>query len=141
MRAGYWIAALLLAALTACGGSVSVGVGVESRGLRLILWTGNVNGDLVLDADNEHFAFYSDNGCLYNYQTGRRNTSFCLTDEGDLIDYQGFLIRIVNIRSTAGTCVAALVEHASLRFIDIQLDASGRETVFVTRTEPALCIV
>lgn len=138
----YSIAALALAALASCGGgSVSLGVNVDSGGLPFLLWTGNFNGDLILDADNQRFAFYSDDGCLHNYQTGRRNTAFCISSGGNLIIYQGVDIRIANIRSTEGTCIAALVDDVTARFIDIRLDETGRERVYTTAVQPDFCIV
>lgn len=140
IRRKCWIAALALLALTSCGdGSVSLGINVDSGGLRFILWAGNFNGDLILDADNQRFSFYRDSGCLYNYQTGRRNTSFCVNDDGNLVFYQGFQIRIINIRSDEGTCVAAMVDGATANFIDIRLDDSGREEIHVTLIQPVLC--
>lgn len=142
MRTKKWLAALALMVLTSCGdGSVAIGLNVDSGGLRFILWTGNVNGELILDADNQRFAFLDDSGCLYNYQTGRRNGAFCIARGGNLIEYQGFLIRIANIRLTNGVCAAALVDDATARFIDIELDGTGREIVLVTSLEPLLCVV
>ena len=73
------LAAFLLAALTSCGGgSVSVGIDVTDGDLHFIIWTGNFFGNRILDADSEEFAFYVDSGCLHNFQTGRRNSSFCI---------------------------------------------------------------
>lgn len=138
MRVKYWLTALGLAALSACGGSVSVGLNVDSGGLQFILWSGNFNGDLILNADDQRFAFYTDNGCLYNFQTDRRNTSFCI-GSGNLIRYQGFHIRIVNIQSVEGTCVAALVDYDTARFVDIRLDASGREEIHLASNQPVPC--
>lgn len=141
MRTRHWLAAVMLALLMSCGGSTSVGVNVDSGGLRLILWTGNFYGERILDADNQGFAFFIDTGCLYNYQTGRQNTSFCITSGGSLIQYQGFVLRIANIRLTNGVCASALVDETTARFIDIELDRWGREVVFITSLQPALCIV
>lgn len=141
LRMKQWIACLGLAILTSCGdGSVSLGINADSGGLRFILWAGNFNNDLILDADNQRFAFYLDSGCLYNYQTNQRNTSFCISSGGNLIFYQGFRIRIVNIRSMEGTCVAAFVENDTARLIDIRLDGSRREEIHVTPVQAEACI-
>lgn len=140
MGARRWMTAFLLAALVSCGGgSVSVGVDTDGGRLRFILWTGNINADRILDVDNQIFAFLIDNGCLYNFQTGRRNSSFCIVAGGNLIQYEGFRIRIVNIRSTTGACLSAFVEEATTRFIDIDVDAAGREVVFISPLQPVLC--
>jgi hypothetical protein len=141
MRARHWVAVFMLALLMSCGGSTSVGVTFDSDGLRLILWTGNFNAYRILDADNQGFAFFIDTGCLYNYQTGRQNNSFCITSGGNIVQYQGFVIRIVNIRLTNGVCASALVDETTANFIDIELDRWGREVIFVTSLQPALCIV
>ncbi|MGV3742391.1 MAG: hypothetical protein ACO1NO_08785 [Burkholderiaceae bacterium] len=142
MRARSWLFGLLLLALTSCGGgSVSVGVDVDGGGLRFILWTGNFNADRILDADNQTFAFYIDSGCLHNFQTGRRNDAFCIVSGETLIRYEGFFIRIVNIRSSTGECVSALVDDVTTRFVDIDVDGTGREVVFITPLQPVLCII
>lgn len=141
MRLRRWTAACMLVVLAACGGSVSVGIGVDSGGLRFVLWTGNFNGDRVVDADNQAYAFLSDNGCLYNFQTGRRNNAFCIVGGGSLVQYQGYAIRLANVRSTNGACVTALVDDVTLRFIDIDVDGSGREVVYLTPLQPVLCTV
>ncbi len=134
--------AFLLVVLSSCGGgSVSVGVDVDGGGLRFILWTGNFNAERILDADSQSFAFLIDSGCLHNFQTGRRNTSFCIVGNGNLVQYEGFFIRIVNIRSQTGTCISALVDDATSRFIDIDVDGSGREEVFITALQPVLCTI
>ena len=85
MRPGKALTTLLLAALTGCGGgSVSVGIGAFSVDEpSFIFWTGNASGDLVVDANNQVFAFYADNGCLHNFQARRENPNFCLTATGD----------------------------------------------------------
>jgi hypothetical protein len=142
MRVRRWIAALLLAALTSCGGgSVSIGIDASDGELRFIFWTGNFYGDRILDADGQEFAFYISSGCLYNFQTGRRNSSFCIASGGNIIQYDGFLLRIANIRSTNGVCVSALVDDTMTRFINVELDGSGREVIFITGLQPVLCTV
>lgn len=136
------LATLLLAALTGCGGGfVSVGIGTFSVDEPFIVWTGNDSGDRIVDANNRVFAFYTDSGCLYNFQTRRQNPNFCLTATGNTAQYGGLLVRIANIRAVTGVCIAALVDGATARFIDIGIDAVGRETIIVTTLQPQLCIV
>jgi hypothetical protein len=140
MKSGMGTAAFLLAALTGCGGgSASVDVNAGSPAHPFVIWVGNSSGDQVVDANNHVFAFYADSGCLYNFQTGRENTSFCLTSSGDTALYGGFPIRIANVRSSTGPCVAALIDEATARFIDIELDAFGREVVLVTQLGANFC--
>jgi len=140
MRSKTGIALLLLAALTGCGGgSVSVDNGGGANEHPFVIWLGNSSQDQVIDANNHVFAFYADNGCLYNFQTGRENTSFCLTSAGDTALYGGFPVRIANVRSSTGVCVAALIDQTTGRFIDIELDALGREVVIVTQLNADFC--
>jgi hypothetical protein len=141
MRSGKALATLLLAALTGCGGgSVSVGVGAFSDDEpSFIFWAGNFSRDLVVDANNQVFAFYADNGCLYNFQTQRENPHFCLTGAGDTALYGGFLVRIVNVRAVTGACVTALIDPATAHFVDVEIDAFGREAVFITSLHPQFC--
>jgi hypothetical protein len=140
MKSRMGIAALLLAALTGCGGgSASVDVNPGSPSHPFVIWVGNSSGDRVVDANDHVFAFYADSGCLYNFQTGRENTGFCLTSSGDTALYGGFPVRIANVHSAAGPCVAALIDEATAHFIDIELDASGREVVFVTAFHADFC--
>lgn len=40
-------------------------------------WTGSANGESVLDATNESFRFYDDNGCIYSDNTRTEYTNFC----------------------------------------------------------------
>jgi hypothetical protein len=142
MRSGKVLATLLLAALTGCGGGyVSVGIGTFFNDEpSFIVWAGNGNGDVVVDANNHVFAFYDDNGCLYNFQTRHENRNFCLTATGDTAQYGGVLVRIANVRAATGACVTALIDPVTARFVDIETDAFGRESVLVTSLQPQLCI-
>src|SRR3981081_1057315 len=118
MQLSKWCVVLLLAALTGCGGgSASFGVGDFFIDHPFVTWAGNSNGDEVVDANNNAFAFFADNGCLFNFQTGRENTHFCLTLAGDTALYDGFLVRIANVRSGTGVCIAALLDAATGNFI------------------------
>lgn len=141
MQLRMWFVALLLAALTGCGGGISVDViaGPIDDRPHFVIWFGSSSGDQVVDANNNAFAFFADNGCLFNFQTGRENTSFCLAS-ADTARYGGFRVRIVNVRSVTGACVAALIDEATAHFIDIELDSFGREVVFITAITPVFCI-
>ncbi|HZW13770.1 MAG TPA: hypothetical protein VFF81_11330 [Noviherbaspirillum sp.] len=143
MRSRKAFAALLLTALTGCGGgSVSVGVvAFDDDDSSFIFWTGNSNGDLVVDADNQVFAFYADTGCLYNFQTRRENRDFCLTAAGDAAVYGNYIVRIVNVRAATGACVTALVDPVNGRFVDVVIDTFGREAVSTTSLLPEFCFV
>lgn len=141
MRIRQWLTALLFASLASCGGSVSVGIDVTDGELHFIIWTGNFYGSRILDADSQEFAFFIDSGCLYNFQTGRQNSSFCIVSGGNIIQYKGVRLRIANIRSTNGACVSALVDDTMTRFINVELDGSDREVVFITSIQPVLCTV
>jgi hypothetical protein len=141
MQSRRWFVALLLAALTGCGGSVSVGVGTDSIDQPFVIWAGNSNGDQVVDANNQAFAFFADNGCLFNFQTGRENPHFCLTSAGDTALFDGLLVRIVNIRSVTGVCIAALIDEVTAHFIAIELDSFGMEVVFITDLHPDFCLI
>ena len=143
MRSGKVLAALVLAALTGCGGgsvSVAAGTFIDDPD-PFIFWTGNFSGDRVVDADNQVFAFYADTGCLYNFQTRRENLNFCLTAAGDAALYGNYLIRIANVRAVTGACVTALVNPVTGHFVDVTIDAFGRESVFTTPLLPQFCVV
>lgn len=143
MQANKWLSMLFLAALGGCGGGfVSVGLGTtfvddESP---FVFWAGSSNEDRVVDVNNKAFAFFADNGCLYDFQSERENRSFCLNPGGDTAQYGQLTVRIANIRAVNGTCIAALVDAVSARFIDIELDTAGREVVFVTAASPQFCV-
>ena len=139
-------AALALATLTGCGGgSLSIGLGAGYYDYdydeAFVIWRGNSSGDLVVDANNDAFAFYADSGCLYNPRTGRENRDFCLTSSSGSARYGTLPVRIVNVRAVTGICIAALIDEATSNFIDIGLDAVGREVVFVTALRPDFCVV
>jgi hypothetical protein len=48
-------------------------------------------------------------------------------------------VRIANIRAVNGACIAALIDPATLHFIDIELDTTGREVVFISPLQPQFC--
>lgn len=128
------VAALSLAA---CGGS-TVAV-VWSSGSGFIVWVGNSRGDHVFDGRNQGFAFSTENRCLYNFQTGRRNDAFCLLPDGDSFAYGAFRGVISNARAADGSCVATMTDAASGNVINIDLDAYGREVVIVTARRMQQC--
>lgn len=138
-RTGF--AVLFLAALAGCGGSTSVSIndGPVAPLPTFILWSGSSGGERVVDASNDAYAFYTDSGCLYNFRTGRENPNFCLTSEQNTVRYGALFMRVVNVLSTAGTCIAGLVEESTAYFIDIELDAFGREVAIVTALRPTPC--
>lgn len=134
-------ASLVLVALAGCGGggSVSIDNGPEPSRRTFIFWSGSSSGERVVDVNNDAFAFFSDTGCLYNFQTGRENLGFCLNAGGDRVRYGVLAMRIVNVTSAAGTCIAALVEESTAQFVDIATDAFDREAVAVTALRPSPC--
>lgn len=133
----------MLMALTGCGGGVDIGIGIGTGGFRsfFLFWNGNDGGDRVIDANNSVFAFYADTGCLFNFQTGRENTAFCLVPGSNVVTYGPFQGQVLNIRSSAGTCVAALVDSRTGNFADVEVDAYGREVVLTTGLRPVLCSI
>lgn len=131
-RIACWLAALTLAA---CGdGSVAV---VWSTSTGFIVWIGN--SDAVIDGRNQHFAFTTDSRCLYNFQTGRANSAFCLLPGSNQVAYGPFHGAVNRVLASDGTCVAALTDGASGNFIDIDLDAFDREVVTPTTLRPQQC--
>lgn len=134
---------ILAALLSGCGGGyVTAGVGFGSGFDRpaFLTWAGTSSGVQVADVNNDLFAVFEDSGCLYNYATGRENPSFCLVSRQGQIRYGAFPMRIVSALSAANTCIAVLVEESSGNFVDVVLDATGREAVAVTSVRPALCV-
>ena len=135
------LASLVLAGLAGCGGSTSVSIndGPVPPGPTFLFWSGSSGGERVVDVNNDAFAFFSDTGCLFNFQTGRENQGFCLNAGGDRVRYGALAMRIVNVTSVTGTCIAALVEESSAQFVDIEIDSFGREVVAVTALRPNPC--
>lgn len=142
MALKFGFALLVLAGLAGCGGgstSVSIDDGPAPVRPTFIFWSGSSGGERVVDVNNDAFAFFNDSGCLYNYQTGRENQGFCLSASGDRVRYGVLAMRIVNVTSVTGTCIAALVEESTAQFVDIEVDAFGREVVAVTGLRPNPC--
>lgn len=125
--------------LTGCGGGSDSSGGEGPAGPAFLFWSGSSSGDKVIDANNEVFAFYSDTGCLYNFQTGQENTAFCLQPGSNVAAYGAFRGRVLNVRDSSGACVAALIDENTGNFADIALDSFGREVVLLTPLRPALC--
>jgi hypothetical protein len=131
--------ALLFSVLVGCGDGSFVFIS-NSAGAHFVFWSGNSNGSHVVDVNNKAFAFNADNGCLFNFQTGHDNPLFCLTSPTSGIALFGPLrVRVVNIRSQTGPCIAALVDEATACLIAIELDDFAREVVVVTKRLPVFC--
>lgn len=132
----------LLAALVGCGGGGGGG-GDDGSSTPVIhpflIWTGSSSSDQVIDGNNHVFAFYADSGCLYNFQTGRENTAFCLVSNGNVVAYGPFRGQVLNVLSSAGVCVAAVIDAFTGNFANIELDSFGREVVVTTQLQPTLC--
>jgi hypothetical protein len=142
MGSKIWSLLFTAVTLSGCGGggdSGSADEGQDSQAHPFLVWAGSSSGDRVIDANNDAFAFFADTGCLFNFQTGRENRDFCLTSGQSTAQYGRLFMRIVNGRSVVGSCIAALVEESTARFIDIQIDTFGREIVIVTTVQPEPC--
>ena len=92
------------------------------------------------DGGRHVFAFYADTGCIYNFQTARENTAFCLLPGSNIVAYGPFRGQVLNVLSSAGICVAALVDALTGNFADIEVDAFGREVVVTTPLHPVLYV-
>lgn len=133
------IAAMTLV-LAGCGGGADVAVTVAAPPPSTFIgWVGSSGGDRVIDGLGHLFAFFSDTGCLQNFQTGSENTAFCLVPGTNLVNYGGFHGQVANVLVSDGSCRAAIVDTATGNFSDIELDSFGREIVLTTQLRPALC--
>lgn len=128
----------VLALLAGCGGGGSDGSGTQAIHPFLV-WSGSSSGDRVIDGNNHVFAFYADSGCLYNLQTGRENTAFCLVSGSNVVAYGPFRGQVLNVLSSAGVCVAAVIDAFTGNFANIEVDSFGREVVVTTQLLPTLC--
>lgn len=126
--------ALLLAG---CGGG---GSDSGDGGPSFIVWGGSSGGSNVIDGPGHVFAFYSDTGCLFNTQTGRENTAFCLSPGSNQVNYGAFHGQVVNVLVSNNTCQAAIIDSLTGNFSDIELDSFGREVVLTTQLHPAICV-
>lgn len=128
----------LLALLAGCGGG-EANVSIAAPTHQFIVWSGNAGGSQVIDGLGHSFAFYSDTGCLYNAQTGRENTAFCLVPGTNVVTYGPFRGQIENVVTSDGKCRSAIVDQMSGYFVDIEPDAYSREVVAITTLPPAYC--
>lgn len=131
--------ALSVLILGGCG-SGSNSADVSAAPAQFIVWVGSIGGSRVIDGPGHQFAFYSDTGCLYNFQTGQENTAFCLAPGSNVVSYGAFHGRVTNVLVSNGTCQAAIIDSFTGNFSDIELDAFGRELVIATQLHPALCV-
>ena len=125
--------------LAGCGGGFAE-VFVVQAAPQFIVWAGSTGGSHVIDGSSHVFAFFSDTECLYNAQTGHENTAFCLFPGSDVVAYGAFRGQVANVLILNGTCQAAIIDLLTGNFIDIELDAFGREVVVTTPLHPALCV-
>lgn len=140
MKIMYGVIALSSAILAGCGGGGSADVVAVQAASQFIVWVGSAGGIHVIDGPGHDFAFYSDTGCLYNAQTGRENTAFCLLPGSSVVAYGAFRGQVANVLVSNGTCQAAIIDSLTGNFSDIELDAFGRELVVTTQLRPALCV-
>ncbi|NIA57796.1 hypothetical protein HAV22_29640 [Massilia sp. TW-1] len=129
----------LAALLAGCGGGGDTNVTVVAPSSQFIVWPGNSGGTQVIDGLGHTFAFYSDTGCLYNSQTGRENSAFCLVSGSNVVTYGPFHGQVENIVASDGTCRSAIIDQITGNFIDIETDVYGREVVATTSLYPAFC--
>lgn len=127
------------ALLAGCGGGYAE-VDVAPPPPQFISWSGSAVATHVIDDLGHSFAFYSDNGCLYNFQTGAENSTFCLIPgTRNVVAYGPFRGEVVNVVVSDGTCQAAMIDQLSGNFVDIEVDGYGREVVTATQLRPTLC--
>ncbi len=125
--------------LSGCGAGGSTDVAIVATAPQFIVWAGSAGGSHVIDGLGHSFAFYQDTGCLYNAQTGRENSAFCLASSTNVVAYGPFRGVVQNIVAADGTCQAAIVDQFSGYFADIEVDAYGREVIFSTLLVPVYC--
>lgn len=145
--------AVIVVLLAACGGgapdsllSASAGSdGISAGGTSsrsFINWSGNANAQVVKDANDENFAFYSDTGCLYSYNTKTETVNFCLNNVSDprnaSAQFAGISIQVVSVKSTGGGCIAQLVTKNG-KLVDIYTNSAGVQTVLETSTNAVTC--
>ena len=133
------IAMSVLAMLVGCGGGDGGDGSSTPVAHPFLIWSGNSSGDQVIDGNNHAFAFYADTGCLYNFQTGRENNAFCLVSSGNVVAYGAFRGQILNVLSSGGICIAAVIDAFTGNFANIEVDNFGREVVVTTQLRPTLC--
>jgi hypothetical protein len=131
--------ALNAVVLAGCGGGGSGDGGTVQTAPQFIVWAGSSAGIHVVDGPGHVLAFYSDTGCLYNFQTGQENSAFCLFPRSNVVAYGAFRGQVTNVLASDGTCEAAIIDSMTDNFSDIELDAFGREVVLTTQLHPALC--
>lgn len=119
------------------GGAVGGGgsSGGSSRGF--YTWTGNANGEVVLDSTDERFRFYSDNGCIYSDNTRTEYTNFCLSG-GSTVRFSGSTYTVTKVRSTTGSCIAGLLTSDGY-FADIYTSSGRVEYITRGSRRPASC--
>jgi hypothetical protein len=107
-------------AVAGCGG----GGGGSDRNSGFINFTNGVDGEVVLDADNEVFRVTEREGCLWSDQYGFV-TNWCLVGSGNRLDFGRDLVVLVSHPGAYGGCVTVLAEERSLLIVDIYIDANG----------------
>lgn len=138
MKLRFVAAIYVLVMLAGCGGGDGNSTPVTHP---FLIWSGSSSGDQVIDGNNHVFSFYADSGCLYNFQTGRENTAFCLVSSGNTVAYGPFRGQVLNVLSSVGVCVAAVIDAFTGNFANIEIDQFGREVVVTTPLRPTLCRV
>jgi hypothetical protein len=110
-----------------CGNGSGTGGGSATVTRSFINWTGSTNGAVVVDANNERFAFYSDTRCLYSYAKNQETTNFCL-GSGNSGSFAGQGVVVLSIAATGGGCITGLADPSGFQ-LDIFTNASGIQTV------------
>ncbi|MEC4718268.1 hypothetical protein RY831_03850 [Noviherbaspirillum sp. CPCC 100848] len=103
-----------------------------------ITWNGNANGDVVVDATDDQFKFYSDTRCIYSVNRQQETRNFCLTNDFSG-NFAGRAITVTRVRATNGQCIAGLVDVATSRYIDIFTNPQGVQVVQQSDKNPVAC--
>jgi hypothetical protein len=110
------------------GETGNTGIPQGPGALTFIAWTGSANGVVVVDVDNEHFAFSTITRCMYSYNRQQSTSNFCLDPYPAATGYlAGLRFQVLSVTGSGGGCITALADLGGHQ-IDIFTDAAGVQT-------------
>lgn len=132
LRLGWW------------GGATAVGSGTDATtGASFVTWSDAANADVVLDAADTSFRFYSvqsfsgSGGCLSSNATGARYPDFCLSG-GSRIYFNNQTYTVSRVVAKSGACMTALLTFDGF-LAEIRTSTTAVVAVVSGNRRPTLC--
>jgi hypothetical protein len=126
---------VVLALLVGCDGSDDSSA--QDLSVGFISWTGNANGEVVMDGSDDQFKFRASDRVLYSVNQDMYFTNITVDEDGDLFDNGALIGAVANIQGVSGSCITGLV-GLDRHYLDFYTQ-NGQEYYQGTSISPVAC--